>query len=188
MTTMTITPETFRTPNAEVQSYATFRLRDEWFGVPTDVVKEVTLVPPLTPVPHAPQAVRGYVNLRGHIVLVVDLNYLLYRSPAELDADTRLIVFKPQLGDAWSILVQHIGDMVVLGAEHLESYRTGSDADSQDAGLLPQEELIRGVGKLDKQLLLILDPRRLPSCLEQMIAKRCQQPFSHRNASKENCL
>jgi purine-binding chemotaxis protein CheW len=187
MTAMTIEPDTFGNPHTEVQSYTTFRLRADWFGIATDVVKEVTLVPPLTPIPHTPGAVRGCVNLRGHIVLVVDLDSLLYRSPAELDANTRLIVLKPQLGDAWGILVQRIGDMVELDAEQMESYRTGSEADSQDTGLLPQEKLIHGVGKLDGHLLLILDAHRLPSCLEQMIAKRCQQPFSHRNASKENC-
>ncbi len=186
MTTMTIEPDTVSIRTAELQSYTTFRLRAHWFGVPTAVVKEVTLVPPLTPVPHAPGAVRGYVNLRGHIVLVVDLNFLLYRCPEDLDADTRLIVFKPQLGDACSILVQRIGDMVELDAAQIESYRTGSEADSQDAGLLPEEELIQGVGKLDGHLLLILDAHRLPSCLEQIIAKRCQEPSSHGNASKEN--
>jgi purine-binding chemotaxis protein CheW len=169
---MTIEPGTLRNPTAESQSYTTFRLRDGWFGIATSLVKEVTVVPSLTPIPHAPEAVRGYVNLRGHIVLVVDLNYLLQRSRSELDPDTRLIVFQPQLGDAWGILVQRIGDIVELRAEQIESHGVGGEADGQDAGLLPQEELIHGIGKLDAQLLLLLDARRLPSCLEQMIAQK----------------
>jgi purine-binding chemotaxis protein CheW len=172
MTTMTIEPDISANPEAESQSYTTFRLRDGWFGMATALVKEVTVVPSLTPIPHAPQAVRGYVNLRGHIVVVVDLNCLLQRAPTELDANTRLIVFQPQLGEAWGILVQRIGDMVELSADQIESHGVGSEADGQDTGLLPQEELIHGVGKLDAQLLLLLDARRLPSCLEQMIAKR----------------
>ena len=169
---MTIEPDISANPKAESHSYTTFRLRDGWFGIATAQVKEVTLVPALTLIPHAPDAVRGYVNLRGHIVLVVDLNCLLQRAQTDLDADTRLIVFQPQLGDAWGILVQRIGDMVELSADQIESHGVGSEPDGQDAGLLPQEELIDGVGKLDAQLLLLLDARRLPSCLEQMIAKR----------------
>ncbi len=169
-------------------SYTTFRLRDDWFGIATDLVKEITVVPPLTPIPHAPGAVRGYVNLRGHIVLVVDLNCLLHRWPAELGDDTRLVVFKPQLGDAWGILVECIGDMVELTADQIESHRAGGDGDSQNAGLLPQEELIHGVGKLDGHLLLILDARRLPSCLEHAIERRGQAFFSHCNLSKERSL
>jgi purine-binding chemotaxis protein CheW len=188
MTTVTIEPDPSGNPHAEPSSYTTFRLRDHWLGIATDVVKEVTVVPQLTPIPHAPGAVCGYVNLRGYIVLVVDLSCLLHRSPLGLDADTRLIVFKPQLGEALGILVERIGDMVELSAEQIESHRVGSEADGRDTGFLPQEELIRGVGKLDGDLLLILDARRLPSCLEQTIAKRCQQPLSHRNASKENSL
>ncbi len=183
---MTIEKDALRNPSAEAASYTTFRLREGWFGIATELVKEVTAVPSLTPIPHAPSPVRGYVNLRGHIVLVADLNCLLHRSPTELDPDTRLIVFQPQLGDALGVLVQRIGDMVELKADQIESYRGGGDHDGQSAGLLPQEELLHGVGKLDGHLLLILDARRLPSCLEQIIARRCQEPLLHRNPSKEN--
>ena len=172
----------------EAVSYTTFRLREGWFGIATDLVKEVTAVPSLTPIPHAPSPVRGYGNLRGHIVLVVDLNGLLHRSPTELDPDSRLIVFKPPLGDALAVLVQQIGDILELSADQIESHRGGSDNDSQNAGLVPQEELMHGVGKRDGHLLLILDARRLPSCLEQIIARRCEGPFLHRNPSKENSL
>lgn len=95
MTTTHRGPAATRPSNPARHSYTTFELAGGLFGAATDTVKEITVVPPLTPVPHAPAAVRGYVNLRGHIVLVVDVNCLLRRGPAALGPDSRLVVFKP---------------------------------------------------------------------------------------------
>lgn len=154
------------------QTYCTFRLRDGLFGTDTHLVKEVTALPPVTPIPHAPAAVRGYVNLRGHIVLVLDLNCLLQREPTELKPESRLVVFQPELGDAFGVLVERIGDIVTLNAAQIESHSVGQTGSGAEAGLLPEEELIRGVAKLDGELLLLLDACRLLSCLEPSIAPR----------------
>lgn len=155
-----------------LQTYVTFRLGDDLLGTATNVVKEVTILPPLTPIPHAPPAVRGYVNLRGHIVLAVDLNCLLQRGPATLGPDSRLIVFKPELGDAFGVLVERIGDIVQLGPERIETHHAGQAAGSVDSSDVTDSELICGVGKLDGALLSIIDAHRLRPCLERALAAR----------------
>ena len=159
-------------PAAGPQTYTTFRLRDSLFGTATNVVKEVTALPPLTPIPHAPAAVRGYVNLRGHLVLVVDLNCLLLRVPAAPGPESRLVVFKPELGDTFGVLVERIGDIVELGAEQIETHRAGAETGGSDLRAWPAQELICGVGKLDGELLSIIEARRLLPCLEQAVSRR----------------
>jgi purine-binding chemotaxis protein CheW len=154
------------------QTYATFRLGDDLFGTATSVVKEVTAVPPLTPIPHSPSAVRGYVNLRGHIVLVVDLNCLLQRAPTALGPESRLIVFKPELGDTFGILVERIGEIVGLSPEQIETQHLGKAAGGSELGSGRDDELICGVGKLDRELLSIVDAHRLRPCLELAVAAR----------------
>lgn len=181
-------------PGSGPQTYTTFRLRDGLFGTATNVVKEVTAVPPLTPIPHAPEAVRGYVNLRGHIVLVVDLHCLLEREPAAVGPESRLIVFKPELGEAFGVLVERIGDIVALRAEQIETHHAGNDA----RGPGPEEDLICGVGKLDGELLSILDAYRLRPWLQAAVAacgtpRRASvsppgQPASSVSAASENSL
>jgi purine-binding chemotaxis protein CheW len=136
------------------QSYCTFRLGDALFGIDVRLVQSVNMLPPLTPVPHAPPAVSGCVNLRGQIHLVVDLKRLLGTGVTEPGPDTRLIVFKPALGDPFGILVDRIGDIVELRAEQVEA--RGNGQNGADA-----EELVRAVGKLDGELLIMLDARRL---------------------------
>ncbi len=156
------------------QTYTTFWLRDGLFGTATNVVKEVTALPPLTPIPHAPPAIRGYVNLRGHIVLVVDLNCLLRREPAALSPDSRLIVFRPELGDAFGVLAERVGDIVELSADRIEAHHAPTEAAGSGLGDGPEEELICGVGKLDDVLLSILEAHRLRPCLERAVAARGQ--------------
>jgi purine-binding chemotaxis protein CheW len=163
------------------QTYCTFRLGDGLFGTDTNLVKEVTALPPVTPIPQAPAAVRGYVNLRGHIVLVVDLPCLLQREPATLSPDSRLVVFKPELGDAFGVLVDRIGDIVELHADQIERHHVGNVAAGSENGRLPEEELIHGVGKLAGELLLILDAYQLRPCLAQAVARRGQAPARYRN-------
>jgi purine-binding chemotaxis protein CheW len=151
------------------------------FGTPTQVVKEVTALPPLTPIPHAPVAVRGYVNLRGHIVLVVDLNCLFEREPTVLGPECRLIVFKPEVGESMGALVQRIGDIVELHAEQIEAHHAGNTTGGASAAVLPEQELVVGVGKLAGELLLILDARQLRPCLTQAVARRGQASATYRN-------
>jgi purine-binding chemotaxis protein CheW len=155
-----------------LQTYTTFRLQHGLFGIGTSAVKEVTALPPLTPIPHAPAALRGYVNLRGHIVLVVDLNCLLQREATGLSPECRLVVLKSEMGDPCGVLVERIGDIVALSAGQIETHQAGQAASGSNAGDWPEEELISGVGKLDGELLSILDARRLRSCLERAVAAR----------------
>ena len=154
------------------QTYTTFRLRDGLFGTATNVVKEVTALPPLTPIPHAPAAVRGYVNLRGQVVLVVDLSCLLLRTSASLGSESRLIVMRPELGDSFGVLVERIGEIVELSAEQIETQHAGTEVSGSEFSEWPEEELICGVGKLDDELLSILEARRLLPCLEQAVSRR----------------
>ena len=69
------------------QQFCTFLLEGYLFGVPVPQVQEVIRFQPMTPVPLAPQEVRGMINLRGQIVLAIDLRRRLSladRSEGEL--------------------------------------------------------------------------------------------------------
>lgn len=50
-----------------------FRLADERYGVESRFVREVHPLKDLTPLPCTPPFVRGIVNVRGHILPVIDL-------------------------------------------------------------------------------------------------------------------
>jgi purine-binding chemotaxis protein CheW len=148
-------------------TFCTFRLGGDLFGADTLVVKEVTPLPPMTPIPHAASAVRGYVNLRGQIFLVLDLNCLLGRNPTQIGVDTRLVVFRPDLGDPFGVLVDCIGDIVTLRGDQIEQHPSAALAKDAEIDMRYDEELIMGIGKLDRELLSILNARQFLPCVEK---------------------
>jgi purine-binding chemotaxis protein CheW len=128
--------------------FCTFRLGGDLMAVGAALVQSVHRPPPLTPLPHAPPAVRGYANLRGQTLLVLDLGRLLGRAPAADGPDARLVVFQPALGDPFGVLVDRIGDVAVLRPDQIEDRPPGGD------------DLVVAVGKLDRELVALLDARR----------------------------
>jgi purine-binding chemotaxis protein CheW len=55
------------------QQFCSFQLKDQFFGVPVQQVQEVIRYQEMTRVPLVPQVIRGLINLRGKIVMAVDL-------------------------------------------------------------------------------------------------------------------
>ena len=55
-------------------SYLIFRINNSLYGVSTYSVKEIFLLPELTPIPEAPPGIVGVIDVRGHILPVMDLN------------------------------------------------------------------------------------------------------------------
>lgn len=54
-----------------------FKLRDKYYALNTDMVEEISKMITSTKVPNAPQWVDGLINLRGFVVTLLDLGFLL---------------------------------------------------------------------------------------------------------------
>lgn len=57
----------------ESGQYLTFRSREERFALPIGLIREIIEYGGVTPIPSMPSFIRGVINLRGHVVPVVDL-------------------------------------------------------------------------------------------------------------------
>src|SRR5262249_17432146 len=136
--------------------FCTFRLAGRRFGFDIGTVREVNTQTAFTPVPHAPPAVRGYVNLRGHLFLVLDLRLLLGLEPAPVTPDSRLVIFKPSVGESFGVLVAQIAAILTLPADQTEEPLPGSETKEGQGG-----ELVAGIGKLEGELLVIVNPHPL---------------------------
>ena len=58
-----------------------FRIADEFFGVDILMVQEIIKDISITPIPDAPDFIRGVVNLRGNIIPIIDLRKRLKLTP-----------------------------------------------------------------------------------------------------------
>ncbi len=136
---------------ARPQQFCTFFLKDEFFGVPVQQVQEVIRYQEMTRVPLVPQVIRGLINLRGQIVMAVDLRR---RFGMEDRPDSQLpmnVVVRTDDG-AVSFLVDEIGDVLEAQEESLER--------PPETLRGKAHELVLGVYKLRERLMLVLDTER----------------------------
>ncbi|MBI3697473.1 MAG: chemotaxis protein CheW [Acidobacteria bacterium] len=80
-----------------VRPFLAFRLREETYALPLEELGEVIPNPACTPVPGAPAALAGVLNLRGQIRPVWDLARLLQLPEGE-SGDWVLLLRRPELG------------------------------------------------------------------------------------------
>lgn len=130
---------------------ATFSLAGADYGIDVLRVQEALRFQSRTPVPQAPAGTAGLVNLRGQVVLAVDLRVRLGLAPLSLDAEPMMVVVQVD-GEPVSLLVDEIGDVVEVSEDQFES-----PPETLDPAL---RDVILGAYKLDGGLLLALDVDR----------------------------
>src|ERR1700757_2458365 len=101
------------------EQFCTFYLKDPFFGLLVQQVQEVIRYQKMTRVPLVPEVIRGLINLRGQIVLAVDLRLRLGmegRPDSELPMN---VVVRTDEG-AVSLLVDEIGDVLEVPEDGFE--------------------------------------------------------------------
>jgi purine-binding chemotaxis protein CheW len=131
-----------------MSSYVTFTVDEGLYGVDVQRVQEALRAQVRTRVPLAPDGVSGLVNLRGQVVLTVDLRPRLGLPQLGDGADQMMVVVQVG-GETVSLLVDEIGDVVDVAPERVEA-----PPDTLDPAIRP---LIRAACTLDDRLLLVLD-------------------------------
>ncbi len=131
--------------------YCTFWVAGLHFGVAVDSVQEVLRSQTMTPVPRAPEAVRGLINLRGQIVTALDLRRRLDLN-TDADESPEMNVIVRSRGEVVSLLVDRIGDVIDTSGLELQPVPSN----------LPVmvREVVRGVLTLPDAILLVVDPDR----------------------------
>lgn len=130
---------------------ATFVVEGARYGVDVQRVQEALRWQARTRVPLAPRGLAGLVNLRGQVVLTVDLRVSLGLPPLTEDAEPMMVVVQVD-GEPISLLVDEIGDVIDVEESQFET-----PPDTLPATL---REVVVGAYKLDSGLLLALDVDR----------------------------
>lgn len=139
---------------AENTQFCTFYLGELFFGVKVENVQEVFRYQEMTRVPLAPSVVRGLINLRGQIITAIDLRARLCMDELPEGRKPMNVVVRTKEGVV-SLLVDEIADVLEVSEEDFERPPDTIDDITK--------ELVHGVYKLDKKLLLILDTEKTVS-------------------------
>ncbi len=153
--------DSLQTANGEVaqrrvriETWVTFALGGETFGLPVTHVVEILRVSGITRVPHAPPTVRGMTNMRGKVLPVVDLRVCLGLPPLELDAQRRILVVASR--------GRHIG-LLVDAVQQVERIDRESVQPPPPDVMTAESEYIIGVIQVSARLVILLDADRVLS-------------------------
>lgn len=133
---------------SQVQQFATFFLAGNYIGIEVERVQEILSSQEVTPVPLAPPEVSGLINLHGQIVTAIDLRRRLGLAE-RLGGEPPMNIVVRTTGGAVCLQVDDISDVVETGESTFEL--------PPDTLNGPARNMIRGVHKLQDQLLHVLD-------------------------------
>lgn len=157
---------------SEQTQFLTFLLADESYAVSILGVREIIEYDSVTRVPNMPASIRGVINLRGAVVPVVDMGLRFGIREIRVTKRTCVIIVEVEAG----------GERLVMGLM--------ADAVSQVIDLPPADiepppafgtrvrvDFLKGLGKIGKKFVLILDLERALSSAELLAAASAQDLY-----------
>lgn len=137
----------------------TFRIGEEEFGVDILAVQEIIRMMQITMVPRAPEFIEGVINLRGKVIPVINMRTRFNKPALSQDANTRIVVMELE-NKIVGFLVDGVSEVLRIPESTVE------DPPPVVAGI--GSEYIRGIGKLDNRLLILLDLEHLLGSIDFM--------------------
>ena len=125
-----------------------FEVADGIYGVDLNRVRTLLAPSPVYQVPHSPMCIKGFLNLEGQVVPVMDLRVRLGFPPVKMGDTTRFMVV--EFGGQSLVLVVD----AVTGVESISTQgNEAAETSQQEGALAPYEE----IGILDEQVVRVID-------------------------------
>jgi len=139
--------------NDPSRQYVLFRVRSEEYGLPISRVSSIIRYETVTPVPRAPRAVQGVIDLRGRVIPVVDLGKRLFGAAFEPMPRSRIIVTETDSGAV---------GLAVDGASEVATFAPDDLMPAPTAAVAPEiADAFEAVVHLDERLIILLDLDRI---------------------------
>ena len=132
----------------EKQQYITFYLNNEEYAVDALNVQGIIELSNITKVPHLPEFIKGVLNLRGTIIPVLDLKLKFGMNFEEYKKHTCVIITEFK-GGVMGIIADAVSDVLHMPDESVSS--------TPSFGTNIRTDFIKGMGKVDDRLVIILD-------------------------------
>lgn len=140
--------------------FLTFQLGNEIFGIEICYVTEIIGMQGITVIPEVPGYIKGIINLRGKIIPVIDVRLKFHKEEAEYNDRTCIIVININDVSA-GLIVDQVTEVCVIQDEDI--------APPLDSRTGIENRYIKGIGKVDKGVTLLLDCEKILTADETAI-------------------
>lgn len=153
-----------------------FSLFDEEFGLDIKQVREIIKLPSITKLPHVSSFIEGVTNIRGDIIPVISLRKRFSIADIEASITTRVIIVdldNSQVG----LIVDAVTEVLRLPQSAIEP------PPRSVAGL--KAEYLKGVGKIDDRLIILLEVNKILTTDEQIELKDMGESLEDKVSAEE---
>ena len=150
----------------QTSQYLTFKLDNELYAMDITTVREVLDITQITKVPQMPDFMCGVINLRGRVVPVVDLRLKFGLEKATSLKEACIVIIEIILDDEETILgilVDSVQEVISLEPEQVDP--------PPRIGTRLKTKFIKGMGKKDKEFIIILETAKVFSAEELAIVQ-----------------
>jgi purine-binding chemotaxis protein CheW len=95
-----------------------FNLENQKYALKTEFVKLIEKASKITPIPKAPQYAKGVINLRGKIVPIVDIKYILELERTKEEEKFIILCVKEK---DFGISVDSVEEVIEVSEENFEN-------------------------------------------------------------------
>lgn len=132
------------------EQYVTFGIGNEIYGISIEIVVEIIKMTQITKLPRTPEFVEGIINLRGRIIPVIDIKKQFCLGKNQLRDENRIIVVDIK-NETVGLIVEEVHEVLRLDEVSIEKI-LGIE-------LMRDTGLIKGIGKWQEQLIIIIEPK-----------------------------
>ena len=140
------------TKQPETRQFLSFVLDDDEYAVDILSVREIRGWEPVTPIPNSADYIKGFINLRGHVVPVVDLRERFNLKSREYTKATVVIIL--------NITDDKNGEMVGITVDAVSEVYTIATADIKSAPKLSGHIdacYINGIVEIEHKNIILTD-------------------------------
>ncbi len=134
--------------DVDIIQLVSFILDDVEYGIDILSVHEIMRMPDIARLPNTPPFVKGVINLRGNVIPVVDVRERFGFPVTEITDSTRIIVIE-SMEKLVGLLVDNVHQVVRLPESNVDPPAELVEGVS--------EVFIKGIGRLNKRLIVILN-------------------------------
>jgi purine-binding chemotaxis protein CheW len=130
----------------------TFTLGNEEYGIDILKVQEIRGYEAVTTIAHAPEFIKGVINLRGIIVPIVDMRIKFNLGKVSYDETTVVIVLN-FANRVVGMVVDGVSDVITLKADQIKP--------APEFGASLDTKYLLGLGTVDERMIILVDIERL---------------------------